>query len=255
MEKFYVVVKNDSLWDCQLLKDLKKQALTTDNINEAKAILVFGGDGTMLRAIRKFWKRGLPFAGLNFGHVGFLTNESTEQVLSEIISGQQKTVSVRLLQADLYGKEWEKLGQEIAFNEFYVEKTELLQTAKIRVTVDLRVRFDPLICNGILVSTSAGSTAYNASASGEILPIEAEEMVLTGIAPARLHRWRSSILPKDTQVLLEAVDAEERPVTFVSDNKILLGVAKARIYYSNFSVKLSFAVSQDFREKILNLNF
>lgn len=255
MEKFYIVTKNPSLWRSSLLKTLKKQDLIVEDIDKASCILVFGGDGTMLRAIRKFWKNGLPFAGFNFGHVGFLVNEPKEQVLEEIVSGSQQIISVKLLSAQLYDNQWKKLGEETAFNEFYVEKTQLLQTAKIKVTVDGRVRFDPLICNGVLVCTQAGSTAYNASAGGEILPIEAQAMVLTGIDPAMFHRWKSSILPRNAKVLLEVVDAEKRPAMFVSDNKLLPGVAKADICYSDFEVRLVFAKSQDFREKSLMLKF
>jgi NAD+ kinase len=224
MEKFYIVTKTPSLWDSPLVKILKKQDLVTkDPAKASKGILVFGGDGTMLRAIRELWKIGLPFSGFNFGHVGFLMNEPTEQALSEIISDSRRIISVRLLQAQLYDNSWEKLGEEMAFNEFYVEKANLLQTA--------------------------------AAAGGEILPIEAEKMVLTGIAPAVFHRWRSSILSKDAEILFEAIDMEERPVMFVSDNKVLPGVAKASINYSDSSVKLVFAASQDLREKVLRLKF
>jgi len=253
VEKFYVFVKDNSLWDSSLLRILKKRNLVAKDFSEAKCILVFGGDGTMLRAIRKFWKKGLPFAGFNFGHVGFLVNEATERILLEVVSGRQKFFPVYLLQAQLYDKNGKYLGNEIAFNEFYAKGKRLLHTPKIKVTVDDKVRFDPLICDGVIVCTQAGSTAYNASAGGEILPIETQAMVLTGIAPTVFHRWRSSVLPRDTKVVLEAVDAEERPVAFISDNKVMPGVNKVVISYSDCSVALSFAVSQDFREKVLKL--
>jgi len=255
MKKFYLLAKELLLLDHPLVRLLKERALITSNFKEADKILVMGGDGTMLTAIRNHQKEGLSFCGLNFGHIGFLMNEPTEQVLSEIIEGQTQTILVRLLKAQLYNQQGEELGEEVAFNEFYMEKTKPLQTAKIRVTVDNKIRFDPLICNGILVCTQAGSTAYNAAAGGEILPIEAEEMVLTGVAPAVFHRWRTSILPKDTEVTFEAVETAKRPVIFVADNKALPGVAKAVIRYSAKSVTLEFAKSQDFKEKVLKLKF
>jgi NAD+ kinase len=177
----------------------------------------------------------------------------------EIISGSQQIVSVRLLKAQLYDSQGEKLGEEVAFNEFYALKSNILQTARIRVAVDNKVRFDPLVCDGVLVCTQAGSTAYNLSAGGEVMPIDYEGMVLTGICPQQQrYRWRSTILPKDAEVVFEAVDTEERPVVFVSDNKILPQVAKISVRYSNSPravVRLVFAKSQDFRERVLRLKF
>lgn len=260
MKKFYVVISNakPEIRHSSLMGILQRQDRIVRSPKEAQGILVFGGDGTMLRAIRGHWKFGLPFSGFCFGHLGFLTNEATEQSLLEIVSGSQQIVSVRLLKAQLYNRRGEKLGEEIAFNEFYV-KSNVLQTARIRVTVDNKVRFDPLTCDGVLVCTQAGSTAYNLSAGGEVLPIDFEGMVLTGICPQQqLYRWRSTILPKDAEVILEAVDTEKRPVVFVSDNKIIPNVAKISVRYSDSPdavVKLAFAKSQDFRERVLRLKF
>jgi len=256
MNKFYIFVADDRLLKHYLFDSLRKRGLLVDEPRKATAgILVAGGDGTMLKAIRRFWGLGLSFFGFNFGHVGFLMNEPTERVLTELVEGYTEAISVKLLEAQLYDQQGKRLGRELAFNEFYAEKAELLQTAKIRVTVDSKMRFDPLICNGILVCTQAGSTAYNAAAGGEILPIEADAMVLTGIAPAIFHRWRSSILPRDSEVVFEAVDVAERPVTFVADNKVLSGTTKAVIRYSSETVRLVFSESQDFREKVLRLKF
>jgi len=256
MKKFHVVVSRPEIWQSSLVGLLQKQGLIANNPKDACGILVFGGDGTILRAIRNHWKRELLFSGFCFGHLGFLTNEASEQTLQEIIAGLYQIVSVRLLKAQLFDSQGRELGEEMAFNDFYVKSTNITQTAKIRVTVDNRVRFDPLVCDGVLVCTQAGSTAYNLSASGEVLPIDFEGMVLTGICPhQQKYRWRSTILPKDAEVVFEAVGTEERPVVFVADNKILQGVVKARIRYSDSVIRLTFANSQDFRERVLRLKF
>lgn len=256
MEKFYIVVSEPVVWQSSLMDILKEQNLITNNLKDAQGILVFGGDGTMLRAIRNYWKSGLPFFGLNFGTVGFLTNQATGHVLQELISDLYRIISVRLLKAQLYNSRGEKIGEETAFNDFYMEKTSPGQAVKIRVIVDNEVRFDPLICNGILVCTPAGSTAYNLSAGGKVLPIDSKEMVLTGICPQkRDYRWESAILPSDAEVIFEAVETEKRSVVLVSDNEILPGVVKASIRYSDSVVRLAFAQSQDFREKVLRLSF
>ena len=255
MKKFYLVTKEASLLEHPLVQALKEKSLIVSSLKEADKILVMGGDGTMLTAIRDHQKRRLPFCGLNFGHIGFLMNEPTEKVLSEIIEEQTQTISVRLLKAQLYDQEGTSLGEEFAFNEFYMEKAELLQTAKIRVTINKKLTFDPLICNGVLVCTQAGSTAYNAAAGGEVLPIHVEAMVITGIAPAVFHRWRTGVLSNDAEIIFEAVETAKRPVIFVADNKALPGVAKAVIRYSAKRVRLEFAESQNFREKSLKLKF
>jgi len=220
----------------------------------AKFLIVFGGDGTMLKNIRLYRELNLPFFGLNYGHVGFLLNAPTTATLDDLLHNRLTVISSQMLQAVLYDKNGEKIGTEFAFNDFYFERSTLA-TAKIRVSVNSKVRFDPLICDGAIVASAAGSTAYNAAAGGIILPIGDNSMVLTGICPAVFHRWRSIQLDAESKIILEAMDFNKRPVRFLVDKMEIENVVKAEIGYSDKTVRLLFANSQDFREKRLEFIF
>jgi len=253
MKKFLVFTRNTSLLKRSYFNVLKERSLLTKKPLEATDILVVGGDGTMLSAIRKYWDLQVPFAGLNFGHIGFLMNEPIEQTIAELIDDRTHSVSIKLLQADLYDEHGLKMFVK-AFNDFYFERTGT-QTANIKVTVDGKTRFNPLVCDGIVVSSQAGSTAYNASAGGQIVPIETEAMILTAVCPAIFHRWRSSILAGNSQVILEPMNIKQRPVRFVRDGEEIIEIIKAIISYSETTIELKFAQSQQFREKVLQLQF
>lgn len=256
MGKFYTYVREESLLSQPLFDFFRKAGLITKNLREATGILVVGGDGAMLSAVDHFRKMEIPFCGLNFGHVGFLMSEPTDQALTEIAEGDTNSVSVRLLHAHTFDQNDRAVGSnpKPAFNDVYFERASS-QAAHLRVTVDREIRFDPLICDGALVCTPAGSTAYNASAGGVILPIETGAMVLTGICPAIFHHWRSTPLASDTTVILEALETDERPVRFIRDGQEIRGAVKAIIYYSQQYVELKFAKSQNFREKVLRAQF
>lgn len=216
-------------------------------------ILVVSGDGGMLRALERYSWLKRPFCGLNVGHEGFLMNELAPQTVQQIAEGKTVSVFLRRLKAKVFLEHREPLNL-FAYNEFWFERTTP-QAAKIKVAVNDDVRFDPLVCDGILVCTQAGSTAYNASAGGVILPLETEAMVLTGICPAPYHRWRTSLLPRNSLVVLEPTDVEKRPVRFLFDGKEIANVVKAEISYDDSISELKFAESQPFREKVLNLQF
>jgi NAD+ kinase len=262
MKKFLVVAEDNTTLKrriSRLLKGLdyiyvhsprEKNSAQPDDVTD---IQVVSGDGGMLQAFDRHHWRNLPFCGLNIGHVGFLMNEPTPQVIHELADGKTVSVFLKSLKAKLYFDNMEPLNR-FAYNEFCFERTSP-QTAKIKVTVDQELRFDPLVCDGVLVSTQAGSTAYNASAGGAILPLETEAMVLTGICPAIYHRWRTSLLPNDSVVTVEPIETEKRPVRFLFDGKEIPGVIKAEIGYSDSILELKFAKSQTFREKVLNLQF
>lgn len=220
----------------------------------AELIVVAGGDGAMLKAIRAYRDLGLTFTGFNYGHIGFLMNKASLKTVDEILHDNMEVIQVNMLQAEYFDAEGNYLGCECAFNDFYFERSTT-QAAKIRVTVNGKVRFDPLIGDGVLVCTSAGSTAYNASAGGIILPIGTNSMVLTAICPAVFQHWRTTQLPADTEVMLEPVDVKRRPVHFVADGIVKEKVGMAKIKYSDKFVKVAFARSQDFREKVLQLQF
>ena len=237
-------------WINERFKVVEKQ-----NVPDTEGILVVGGDGTMLHAVQEHSGWGKPFFGLNRGTVGFLMSDPTEEALDQIAQGEVEVIRPKLLQAVLYGQNGESLGMLTPFNDFYVERTGE-ETAKIRVTIDGKVRFDPLISDGIIVCAPAGSTAYNAAAGGQVLPLDSRTMVLTGICPMMFHHWRSSILSESTVVILEALETDKRPVRFLADGvktPVSTKVAKAVVRMSGAEVQIGFAASQNFREKVLNL--
>lgn len=254
MRKIFLVNQIAIPWDDRILSSIREYFTLTDDPSDAEMILVLGGDGAMLKAIRTYREHRRMFSGLNYGHIGFLMNKANETSLEELSRNEMVVISVNVLQAQLYDSKRQLIGKEYAFNDFYFERSSP-QTAKIRVTVNDKVRFDPLIGDGVIVCTSAGSTAYNASAGGVILPIGSNNMVLTGICPAVFHRWRTSLLSMETRVILEPIEPNKRPVRFVVDGLIKENVARAKITYSDQIVKVAFALSQDFREKVMNLQF
>ncbi len=229
-------------------------ATVSDTPEDADLIIVLGGDGSMLTAIREYPSDQLTFTGLNYGHMGFLMNKACPETIAEILQGRTSLVSVNILQAIMFDKNGEKIGTEFAFNDFYFERSSP-QTAKISVIVNGTKRFDPLIGDGVIVSSSAGSTAYNASAGGAIIPIGTNSMVLTGICPAVFHYWRTSQLAFDSSVVLEPMETDKRPVRFVADGRVKKNVAKTEIGYGKRMVQLAFAKSQDFRQKVMDLQF
>lgn len=253
IKKICLVVKKEAYKKDPLFDYLKNNLKILKSPKNADAIFVLGGDGTMLKSIRQYRKFNLPFYGFNFGHVGFLMNKSKIEAAKEIIQGKDEKITAKMLQASLYNKQGEKIKTEFAFNDFYFERYDA-SIAKIKITVNQKLKFDSLVCDGVIVSASAGSTAYNASAGGVVLPIGTNAMVLTAISPAVFYKWRSAQLAEGTKVMLENV-GEKKSVRFMSDGVKIANVNKAIISYSDKLVKIGFAASQNFHDKVLKLQF
>jgi NAD+ kinase len=183
-------------------------------IEEADVVVALGGDGLMLETLHQILGRNIPVYGMNCGSVGFLMNEFSEDDLPGRIARAQEAVlyPLRMCTKTASGVEAESL----ALNEVSLLR-QLRQAAKLRVTVDGRVRLPELICDGILISTPAGSTAYNLSAHGPIVPLSANLLPLTPLSPFRPRRWRGALLPSTAHVLFEILEAEKRPVAAVAD--------------------------------------
>lgn len=181
----------------------------------AQAIVALGGDGFMLETIHRFLGEGVPIYGMNRGSVGFLMNEYVEDGLPERIAcaEQAQIHPLRMTAVDAQGRRHEAL----AFNEVSLLR-QTRQTAKLRITVDGRVRLSEMLCDGALVATPAGSTAYNLSAHGPIIPLDARVLALTPISAFRPRRWRGALLNHKAQVRFEALEADKRPVSAVADN-------------------------------------
>ena len=197
-------------------------------IDQAETLVALGGDGFMLQTLHDMLENGRPrpVFGMNRGTVGFLMNEWRIEQLAERIAGA-KAIHVAPLEmkATTVGGE---THTHAAINEVSLLR-ETRQTAKIEVLVDGRVAMPELACDGVLVATPAGSTAYNLSARGPILPLQAKMLALTPISPFRPRRWSGAILPDDTAVCFQVLEPENRPVSAVADQFEVRDVAKVDI--------------------------
>ncbi|UPG71968.1 NAD kinase [Roseomonas gilardii subsp. gilardii] len=182
--------------------------------DEAAVVVALGGDGCMLETQHRLLGRNLPVYGMNCGSVGFLMNEFREDDLPERLAAAQAAVlhPLRMLATDARGE----VQTGLAINDVNLLR-ETRQAAKIRITVDGKIRLAELICDGILVSTPAGSTAYNLSAHGPIVPLGANLLPLTPISAFRPRRWRGALLPSESVVIFDILEHEKRPVAAVAD--------------------------------------
>ena len=182
---------------------------------QADVIVALGGDGLMLQALRRFLRAGVPLYGMNLGSVGFLMNEFREDDLTGRLARAEasRIHPLAMTARDVDGK----LHKDLAFNEVSLFR-QTYQAAKLRISIDGTVRMEELVCDGVLVATPAGSTAYNLSAHGPILPIDAPLLALTPISPFRPRRWRGALLPRAARIRFEVLDAGKRPVSAVADH-------------------------------------
>src|SRR5579884_3726115 len=195
-------------------------------LSEAEVAVALGGDGLMLETLHKLLGRNLPVYGMNCGSVGFLMNAYNEEDLPRRIAQAQAAElhPLRMHVVTMGGA----VEEALAFNEVSLLR-ELRQAAKLRISVDGRVRLDELICDGILVSTPAGSTAYNLSAHGPIVPIYAPLLALTPISAFRPRLWRGALLPDRVEVKIEVLEAAKRPVNAVADHTEFKSVVQVSV--------------------------
>jgi NAD+ kinase len=182
---------------------------------EADVVVALGGDGLMLQALHAYMNTGKPIYGMNRGSVGFLMNEYRPDELLERLAAA-KTETIHPLSMTVTTDDGRRLSAR-AINEVSLLR-QSYQAAKLRITVDGHVRLEELSCDGILLATPAGSTAYNLSAHGPILPIDAPLLALTPISPFRPRRWRGALLPDNAKVSIAVLEPEKRPVNAVADN-------------------------------------
>ncbi len=185
------------------------------SVEEADVVVALGGDGLMLQSLHSVMGRDVPVFGMNFGSVGFLMNNFARTDLHARLAAAQATViyPLEMQVVDAEGRSHTAL----ALNEVSLFRTTY-QAAKLQILVDGEIRLDELICDGILLSTPAGSTAYNLSAHGPILPVGSPLLALTPISPFRPRRWRGAILNNHASVAFHVREREKRPVSAVADN-------------------------------------
>ncbi len=195
-------------------------------IDGADVIVALGGDGLMLQTLHRTIGSGTPIYGMNRGSVGFLMNEFREDDLVARLSASEWTVvhPLTMRTTDREGA----VRQAPAINEVALLR-QSYQAAKLRIAVDGKVRMDELIADGVLVATPTGSTAYNLSANGPILPLNAPLLALTPLSPFRPRRWRGALLPDRAAVSIDVLEAGKRPVAAVADHFETRDVCKVEI--------------------------
>jgi NAD+ kinase len=195
-------------------------------IEEADVIVALGGDGLMLDTLHESRNRHLPVYGMNRGTIGFMMNEFAEDGLLERLQASEEAVlnPLRMCATRADGS----MTEALAINEVSLLRAGP-QAVKLRILVDGRERMRELVADGALVATPAGSTAYNYSAHGPILPIGADALALTPMAAFRPRRWRGAILPKGARVVFEVLEAAKRPVSAAADSTEVRGVVRIEV--------------------------
>jgi NAD+ kinase len=219
----------------------------------ARYIVALGGDGLMLQTLHKFGHAGKPIYGMNRGSVGFLMNDYTEDDLPDRLDRAEVTVihPLRLIARDRQNRK----HRAIAYNEVSMLR-QTYQAAKLSIAIDGKERLKELIADGLLVSTPAGSTAYNLSAHGPILPINSRLLALTPLSAFRPRRWRGAILPHDATVSITVLEPEKRPVAAVADHTEFRDVVKVDIAEdSSISATLLFDQGNNLSERVLSEQF
>ncbi len=220
---------------------------------EADVIVALGGDGLMLQTLHRFMTSGKPIYGMHRGTVGFLMNEFREEGLPERLSEAQSTLIHPLLMRarDAKGNRHEAY----AINEVSLFR-QAYQAARLRILVDGKERLAELVADGVMVATPAGSTAYNLSAQGPIIPINAPLLALTPISPFRPRRWRGALLPDTARVGIEVLEADKRPVAAVADHDEVRDVRSVEISMDRkIAIPMLFDPGHSLDERILREQF
>lgn len=193
---------------------------------DADVIIALGGDGHILQTLHQFINDKIPIYGMNRGSVGFLMNEYAEDDLHERLNAARtsRIHPLSMIATDRHGK----AHKGLAINEVSLFR-ERHQAAKLQIEIDGKVRMEELVCDGVLVATPAGSTAYNLSAHGPILPIKSPLLALTPISPFRPRRWRGALITNRARIVVTVLEADKRPVSAVADHFEIRGVAHVQI--------------------------
>lgn len=241
--------------DAQSARRLFTKKYGNHDAGHADVIVALGGDGFMLETLRRYMtliRRGLPVYGMNRGTIGFLLNEYHEDDLINRISAAQPAIIHPL---KMTAKTETGTFEELAFNEVSLFR-QTRQAAHIQITVDGKPRLERLIADGVLVATPAGSTAYNLSAHGPVIPLGAEILALTPISAFRPRRWRGALLKAGAEVKLKNLDPVKRPLSATADNHEIRSITDVTIKQDiNTSLTLLFDADQALDEKILREQF
>jgi len=221
-------------------------------IEAADVIVALGGDGLILSTLHATQGLGIPVYGMNRGTVGFLMNTFAEERLPERLVAAEEAV-INPLRMRATRKDGEVV-EALAINEVSMLRAGP-QAAKLRILVDGRERLAELVADGVLLSTPAGSTAYNYSAHGPILPIGSGVLALTPMAAFRPRRWRGALLPKAAKVTFEVMEPDKRPVSAVADSTEVREAVKIEVESSDIAHRILFDPGHGLEERLIREQF
>ena len=224
-----------------------------NKVENANIIIPIGGDGFLLKNLHSYNELKIPFYGINYGSIGFLMNSDSKKNLKKIIESSNQTI---LKPLEMKAKDFNNNSfYSIAYNEVSLMR-QTHQASKINVKINNIKRLDELICDGVLVSTPAGSTAYNLSAHGSIVPLDSDILALTPISSFRPRRWRGALLNQKNIIEFNIINHKKRPVSVTADNTEFRNIKKVEISSSskNFCTIL-FDNKQSMEEKVIKEQF
>jgi len=222
-------------------------------LTDADVIVALGGDGFMLRTLHRFLPAGLPVFGMKLGNVGFLMNRFRKNDLYERLNEADvvELNPLRMIAMTEAGNE----AKALAINEVSLLR-QVNQAAHIRILINGSVKVEDLVCDGVLVSTAAGSSAYNLSVQGPILPLGSEALALTPISPFRPRRWRGAVLPSSVRIRFEILDNYKRPVSATADAEEIRNVISVDVYEEKeITLKMMFDPDHSLEQRILDEQF
>lgn len=222
-------------------------------VEDSSVVVALGGDGFMLQTLHDNMGTGRSIYGMNQGTVGFLMNEYREDGLRErVAAAVAETIRpLEMITTAGSGKE----SRALAINEVSLFR-QSAQAAKVRISIDGHVRLEELVCDGVMVATPAGSTAYNLSAHGPILPLDSPLLALTPVSPFRPRRWRGALLSNRSTVRFDILEARKRPVNAVADHAEVKSVTSVVVREScNADATILFDASHSWNERILSEQF
>lgn len=249
--KFHFISSNTS----EAIK-AKKEYIGTYNQTApelADIIIPIGGDGILLKSLHDFNELDKPFFGINYGSVGFLMNSSSNKDLNTVVKNSKSTdlKPLKMTAVD----EANKIYDSIAYNEVSLMR-QSHQASKFQIKINDTTRMNELICDGVLVSTSAGSTAYNLSAHGSILPLDSKLLALTPISAFRPRRWRGALLSEKNIIKVKVMNFKDRKVSVTADNIEFRNIKEVTIQSSkDKNCKILFDKDHSIEDKILNEQF
>ena len=246
INKFHFVF--DKTNNNKSLKNIFLRKYNNYPVKSADVIIVLGGDGFMLQTLKKYQKFNKPFYGINRGTHGFLMNKFKTHNIDKNISSS-RLVSISPLNMKALTKN-RKIVSSIAINEVSLLR-QSRQTASLKIINSKKILMKKLVCDGVLISTPAGSTAYNLSVNGPILSLNSKKMAITPISPFRPRRWNGKVVSSSTAITIENLNIKKRPVSAVADNVEVRNIKKVEVKKNN---KIKFKLLYDKNNSLIKKN-